>query len=113
MPGSQVTGINTYIARDMTNFPISDKSGKKSLTFNFQRATLIDTFAPDGKWQWPPDYTMDEAYGVQRIDSTSPDVTARIAQWKFYAAGEFLGELSQENFGQDIQVVNNGILYRA
>ena len=113
LPGAQITGIGTYIARDMTNFPISDKSGKKSLTFNFQRATLIDTFAPDGKWQWPPDYTMDEAYGVQRIDSTSPDVNAKIALWKFYAGGEFLGELSQENFGQDIQVVNNGILYRA
>ena len=112
LPGSQVTGISTYIARDMTNFPISDKTGKKSLTYNFQRATLIDTFAPSGKWQWPPDYTMDEAYGVQRIDSTSPDVTAQIAQWKFYAAGEFLGELNQDSFGQDIQVVNNDILYR-
>ena len=112
LPGSQVTGVSTYIPKDMTNFPISDKSGKKSTTFNFQRATLIDTFAPNGKWQWPPDYPMDQAYGVQRIDSTSPDVTAKIAQWKFYAAGEFLGELNQENFGQDIQVVNNNILYR-
>jgi len=113
LAGAQVTGVGNYIARDMTNFPISDKSGKKSLTFNFQRATLIDTFAPDGKWQWPPDYSMDEAYGIQRIDSTSPDVNAKIALWKFYAGGEFLGELNQENFGQDIQVVNNGILYRA
>ena len=112
LPGAQVTGVSTYIARDMTNFPISDKTGKKSKTFNFQRATLIDTFAPNGKWQWPPDYPMDEAYGVQRIDSTSPDVTAKIAQWKFYAAGEFLGELNQDNFGQDIQVVNDDILYR-
>ena len=113
LAGAQVTGVGNYIARDMTNFPISDKSGKKSTTFNFQRATLIDTFAPDGKWQWPPDYSMDEAYGIQRIDSTSPDVNAKIALWKFYAGGEFLGELNQENFGQDIQVVNNGILYRA
>ena len=107
-----MTGVSTYIPKDMTHFPISNKTGKKSTTFNFQRATLIDSFAPYGKWQWPPDYTMDEAYGVQRIDSTSPDVTAKIAQWKFYAAGEFLGELNQENFGEDIQVVNNNILYR-
>ena len=44
LPGSQVTGISTYIPRDMTNFPISNKTGKKSTTFNFQRATLIDSF---------------------------------------------------------------------
>ena len=36
LPGSQVTGVSTYIPKDMTNFPISDKSGKKSTTLIFK-----------------------------------------------------------------------------
>ena len=104
--GAQVTGVSVYVPQDMTNFPISSKLQKKFLDTTFTTATLIDSFAPDGLFDWP------NQYGVERIDGTSPDATGILADYNFYAGGEYLGQFIQNSVTEDPQIRIGDVSYR-
>ena len=126
LPGAQITGIGTYIARDMSNFPLATnqivgEDLSTVLDFGFDSVDLISE-----KWQWLPDYSMDEAYGVVRKDGRNPDLSKDgivgglgidrnlIAEWDFYAEGELIATVPQTGFSTDPQYYDaeKNILYR-
>ena len=104
--GAQVTGVSVYVPQDMTNFPISSKFQKKFVDTTFTTATLIDSFAPDGLFDWP------KQYGVERIDGTSPDANGLLADYNFYAGGEYLGQFIQNSITEDPQIRIGDVAYR-
>ena len=108
LAGAQVTGVSSYIPKDMSNFPISSKEGKKSINFDFTTATLIDSFRPNGLYDWQGNGPT----GVARTDGASPDVTSAIADWNFYLNGEYLGEFNQNSFSEIPQIVKDDVVYK-
>ena len=112
LPGAQVTGVSSYIPRDMTGFPLTDKTSTTSTTslenVNFSTSTLIPTFAPDGLYDWQGNGPT----GIARSDSSNPDVNAVIADWNFYLNGEYLGLFQQNNYSEIPQIRIGDIAYR-
>ena len=108
LPGAQVTGVSTYVPKDMSEFPISDKTGKKSVNFNFTTATLIDSFKPNGLFEWQGNGPT----GIARTDGLSPDVNSQVADWNFYLNGEYLGEFKQNTLEEIPQIVKGDVVYR-
>ena len=114
LPGAQITGVSSYIPKDMSDFPLTDKTGDSSsltstnLNYNFSTATLIPTFAPDGLFDWQGQGPT----GIARSDSTNPDVNATIADWNFYLNGEYLGLFQQNEYAEVPQIRIGDIAYR-
>ena len=108
LAGAQVTGVTSYVPKDMTNFPISSKKGKKSINFEFTTATLIDSFAPDGLFDWQGNGPT----GVARTDTLNPEVAGDVADWNFYLNGEYLGEFQQNSFQEIPQIIKDDVAYR-
>ena len=108
LPGAQVTGVSTYVPKDMSEFPISSKTGKKSLNFQFTTATLIDSFKPSGLFDWQGDGPT----GIKRTEGLSPDINSQLADWNFYLNGEYLGEFNQNTFEEVPQIIKDDISYR-
>ncbi len=108
LPGAQVTGVSTYVPKDMSEFPISSKTGQKSLNFQFTTATLIDSFKPTGLFDWQGDGPT----GIKRTEGLSPDIDSKIADWNFYLNGEYLGEFKQNTFQEIPQIIKDDIAYR-
>ena len=113
LPGAQITGVSSYVPKDMTDFPLTDKTGNTStltsnLNYNFSTATLIPTFAPDGLYDWQGQGPT----GIARSDSTNPDVNATIADWNFYLNGEYLGLFQQNEYAEVPQIRIGDIAYR-
>ena len=108
LPGAQISGLSTYVPQSMVNFPISSKKGKKSINFEFTTATLIDSFAPDGLYDWQGNGPT----GVARTDALSPEVNSLVADWNFYLNGEYLGEFKQNSFSEVPQIIKDDVEYR-
>ncbi len=108
LPGAQVTGVSTYVPKDMSEFPISSKTGQKSVNFQFTTATLIDSFKPSGLFDWQGDGPT----GIKRTDGNSPDINSQIADWNFYLNGEYLGEFKQNTFEEIPQIIKDNVAYR-
>jgi len=108
LPGAQVTGVSTYVPQDMSEFPISNKTGSKSVKYNFTTATLIDSFKPNGLFDWQGNGPT----GIARTDGLSPDVNSQIADWNFYLNGEYLGEFKQNTFEEIPQIIKGDVVYR-
>ena len=108
LPGAQISGLSTYVPQSMVNFPISSKKGKKSINFEFTTSTLIDSFAPDGLYDWQGNGPT----GVARTDALSPEVNSAVADWNFYLNGEYLGEFKQNSFSEVPQIIKDDVEYR-
>jgi len=111
LPGAQITGISSYIPKDMSDFPLSDKTGKTStstISYDFSTATLIDSFKPDGLYDWQGNGPT----GIARSDSANPDVNSTIADWNFYLNGEYLGIFQQNLYSEAPQIRIGDIAYR-
>ena len=128
--GAQITGVSIYVPQDMTNFPISSKFQKKFLDTTFTTATLIDSFYPDGLFNWEEipeigtpvindeglvtyvENVPEGQYGIKRIDGKSPDATGTLADYNFYAGGEYLGQFIQNSLTEDPQIRIGDVSYR-
>jgi hypothetical protein len=112
LPGAQISGVRSYVPRDMTDFPLSDKTTTSSsssiVNVNFTTATLIPTFAPDGLYDWQGKGPT----GIARSDSTNPDINSTIADWNFYLNGDYLGLFQQNNYSEIPQIKIGDIVYR-
>jgi hypothetical protein len=111
LPGAQITGVSSYLPKDMSEFPLSDKTGKTStstLSYDFATATLIPTFAPDGLYDWQGNGPT----GIARSDSKNPAVNSTIADWNFYLNGEYLGLFQQNLYSEAPQIRIGDIAYR-
>ena len=111
LPGAQITGVSSYIPKDMSEFPLSDKTGKTStstISYDFATATLIPTFAPDGLYDWQGNGPT----GIARSDSSNPAVNSAIADWNFYLNGEYLGLFQQNLYSEAPQIRIGDIAYR-
>jgi len=111
LPGAQITGVSSYIPKDMSEFPLSDKTGKTStstISYDFATATLIPTFAPDGLYDWQGNGPT----GIARSDSSNPAVNSDIADWNFYLNGEYLGLFQQNLYSEAPQIRIGDIAYR-
>jgi hypothetical protein len=111
LPGAQITGVSSYIPKDMSEFPLSDKTGKTStseISYDFATATLIPTFAPDGLYDWQGNGPT----GIARSDSSNPAVNSAIADWNFYLNGEYLGIFQQNLYSEAPQIRIGDIAYR-
>jgi hypothetical protein len=98
LPGCIIVG-GSPTAKDMTDFPFG---GKTDFTFSD-----IDSLKFIREV-----YDWDGGYGIERIDGSDPDYPAGVAQWWFYADGEYLGTFIQEEYIQVPQFKIDGILYR-
>ena len=111
LPGAQITGVSSYIPKDMSDFPLSNKTGKtttSTLSYNFATATLIDSFKPDGLYEWQGNGPT----GIARSDTSNPAISSAIADWNFYLNGEYLGLFQQNLFSEDPQIRIGDIAYR-
>ena len=98
LPGCIIVG-ESPTAKDMSNFPFGGKTD-----FTFSDIDSLKFIREVYDWEG--------GYGIERIDGTDPDYPAGVAQWWFYADGEYLGTYIQEEFTQVPQFKVDGILYR-
>ena len=112
LPGAQITGVSSYVPKDMTDFPLSDKTATSSsssiVNVNFTTATLIPTFYPDGLYDWQGNGPT----GIARSDSSNPAINSTIADWNFYLNGDYLGLFQQNNYSEVPQLRIGDIAYR-
>ena len=98
LPGCIIVG-GSPTAKDMSNFPFGGKTD-----FTFSDIDYLNFIREVYDWEG--------GYGIERIDGTDPSYPAGVAQWWFYADGEYLGTFIQEEFTQVPQFKIDGILYR-
>ena len=98
LPGCIIVG-GSPTAKDMSNFPFGGKTD-----FTFSDIDSLKFIREVYDWEG--------GYGIERIDGSDPDYPAGVAQWWFYADGEYLGTYIQEEFTQGPQFKVDGILYR-
>ena len=98
LPGCIIVG-GSPTAKDMSDFPFGGKTD-----FTFSDIDSLKFIREVYDWEG--------GYGIERIDGTDPSYPAGVAQWWFYANGEYLGTFIQEEYTQVPQFKLNGILYR-
>jgi len=98
LPGAIIVG-ESPTAKDMSDFPFGGKTD-----FTFSDIDSLKFIREVYDWEG--------GYGIERIDGTDPDYPAGVAQWWFYADGEYLGTYIQEEYTQVPQFKIDGILYR-
>jgi len=98
LPGCIIVG-GSPTPKDMSDFPFGGKSD-----FTFSDIDSLKFIREVYDW--------DGGYGIERIDGSDPDYPAGVAQWWFYANGEYLGTFIQEEYIQVPQFKIDGILYR-
>ncbi len=108
LPGAQITGVGSYIPKDMTNFPLSDKTTTLTVpeTRELSGISSIATFLTS-QFQWGLEDSTFRKTGVVRIDRLDPEVNSKIADWEFYWNDEYLGIFHQEYVGQVPQYMDD------